>query len=352
MPNADGFKLETLHTCPGRAVFAERDGSLYIGRNYEIHRSTDGGATWSFETAMPRPFSRRVAEHSRLLCRALRQEVRAMTRLADGTYIAASKKGIHVARPGERLMRDCHVEGIVGRLKPPMMIGVGPQERVVWGEYSTTNRDRPEVRIYASDDRGRSFHVAYTFPCNDVRHIHNIFFDEKGGHYWVLTGDHGEEPGFGRLSADFKTFEWLVRGKQDYRAVCAFDFGDHFIYGTDTEHEPNFVIRLDKNTGRCERIAPLAGTCIYACRFGGIYALSTTVEISQANPSREATLLLSRDGDRWEQVLADRKDMLPQKLFQWGSLVLPRGESDAQRLIVSGQALRRLDGKTRVIAVS
>lgn len=352
MSRTDGYTLKTIHTCPGRAVFAERDGALYVGRNYEIHRSTDGGATWTLETAMPRPFSRRVAECSRLLCRALRQEVRAMTRLCDGSYIAASKKGIHYARPGERLMRDCRVEGTVGRLKPPMMIGVGPNERVVWGEYSTTNRDRPEVRLYASDDRGATFHIVYAFPADDVRHIHNIFYDAKGGHYWVLTGDHGAEPGFIRISADFKSSDWLVRGKQDYRAVCAFDFGDHFIYGTDTEHEPNFVMRLNKRTGHAERIAPLAGTCIYACRFGGLYALSTTVEISKANPSRDATLLLSRDGDRWQTVMTARKDLLPQKLFQWGSLILPRGESDQERLIVSGQALRRLDGKTQVIEVS
>ncbi len=346
----NGFELRVRGRQSGRAALAEPDGALYLGRNYEIHRSTDGGETWAFQTAMPRTPSRRLIECSRLACRAFRQEVRAMAHLPSGTYIAASKKAVFYARAGEPLMTPSRVE-IVDRLKPPMMIGVGPNGRIVWGEYSTTNRDRPAVRIYASDDGGASFHVAFTFPPNDVRHVHNIFYDATGGHYWVLTGDHGDEPGFGRLSADFKSFEWLARGSQDHRAVCVFDFGDCFVFGTDTENEPNRIIRLNKQTGRAERIAPLAGSCIYACRFGGVYALSTTVEISKANPSREATLLLSCDGEKWEQVLSVRKDTLPQKLFQWGSLVLPRGESGRESVFVSGQALRGLDGRALVMDV-
>jgi len=350
MTPARPFELVRESACPGRAVLAEPDGSLYVGRNYEIHRSTDGGSSWSFETAMRRGFGRRAIEPSRLACRAFRHEVRAMARLSDGSYVAASKKGVYFSRPGQRTMSVSRVE-IVDRLKPPMMIGVGPANRVVWGEYSTTNRDRPAVRVYASDDGGASFHVVYTFGPSEIRHVHNVFYDASAAHYWVLTGDHGKEPGIGRLSADFRTFEWLVRARQEYRAVCLFDFGDHFVYGTDTENEPNHVIRLDKRTGHSERIAPLVGTCIYGCRFGGIYAISTTVEISQANPSREATLLLSRDGEKWETVLRARKDFLPQKLFQWGSLILPRGESNRERLLVSGQALCGMDGETVTMSV-
>lgn len=343
-----GLQLETRQTIPGRAVLAEPDGSLYIGRNYEIHKSTDGGVNWSLEIAMPRSWQRRVIECSRLACRAFRHEVRAMARLRNGTYVAASKKAVYFARAGQREMTQSRVE-IVDFLKPPMMFGVGPNDRILWGEYNTTNRDRPEVRIYASNDRGESYYVGHTFAAGEIRHVHNIFYDEAGGHYWVLTGDHRQEPGFGRLSADLKSFEWLVRGKQDYRAVCVFDFGDYFVYGTDSEHESNAVIRLDKRTGACERIAPLAGTCIYGCKFGGVYALSTTVEIARGdNVSRDATLLLSRDGERWETVMSARKDPLPQKIFQWGSLILPRGASECERLIVSGQALCGVDGKTIV----
>lgn len=339
--------MQPRSSCPGRVVLAEPDGSFYLGRNYEIHRSTDGGMTWHFETRMPRTWQRWMIERSRLTCRAFRHEVRAMARLSDGSYIAASKKGVYCAEPGQQLMTPARVE-IVDFLKPPMMFCVGPGARVLWGEYNTTNRDRPEVRIYASDDRGRSYHVSYVFPPNEIRHVHNILHDRSGGHYWVLTGDHRHEPGFGRLSEDLKSFEWLVRGKQDYRAVCVFDMGDHFIYGTDTENETNHVVRLDKQTGRLERLAPLAGSCIYACRFGRVLALSTTVEISRANPSREATLLLSTDGERWQTVLTARKDALPQKIFQWGSIILPRGASPMERVIYSGQALRGLDGMTTV----
>jgi hypothetical protein len=59
-----------------------------------------------------------------------------------------------------------------------------------------------------------------------------------------------------------------------------------------------------------------------------------------------AALWVSRDGDRWDNVFELPKDGLSATYFQFGSLVLPRGHSDHQRITVSGQALEELDGLT------
>ena len=38
--------LEVVRALPGRAVLAEPDGTLHIGRNYDILRCSDDGASW------------------------------------------------------------------------------------------------------------------------------------------------------------------------------------------------------------------------------------------------------------------------------------------------------------------
>ena len=66
------------------------------------------------------------------------------------------------------------------------------------------------------------------------------------------------------------------------------------------------------------------------------------------NPSRDATLWVSRDLERWQCALRARKDRWNADYFQFGSLVLPRGSSGREVFAVSGQALARLDGRLSV----
>jgi hypothetical protein len=181
-----------------------------------------------------------------------------------------------------------------------------------------------------------------------VLHIHNVCWDRGQGHYWVLAGDHGLHPGIGKLSRDFRRFEWFVRGEQRHRAVHVFDFSDWLVYPTDSEVEVNGLMWLDKRTGALRRVRDLPGSGIYACRFGGLFALSTTVEPSKINPATASGLWLSRDGERWQSAYWGEKDRWSPRYFQFGSVVLPCGESDQETLFFSGQAIRGLDGLTVV----
>ncbi|MBN2562302.1 MAG: hypothetical protein JXQ75_15360 [Phycisphaerae bacterium] len=338
-------KLEIRHQCAGRALHARPDGTLYVGRKFDIYRSNDDGRTWTFVASMPRSFGRRLAEASRLACRLLRHEVKALAALSDGTHVACNRQWVYYARPGDRLMCPSAVDEQDGRLFPSMTITVGPEDRVIWGEYNSKTGHNLPMRLYVSDDRGRSYQVAHVFDGGSILHVHNLFYDERLRHYWVFTGDHDHEPGIGCLSADLKHFEWVCRGDQRYRAVEVFDFGDHLIYGMDTEMEANAVVRFDKATGRVERLQELDGGCIYACRFGGLYVLSTTVEPSKANASKQASLWVSRDGEHWSKAFGAEKDGWHPVYFQFGSLVLPRGASGSEVILFSGQALKGIDGK-------
>lgn len=342
--NAPVVSLRLSQRTIGRALRVTRDGTLYLGRNYAIYRSRDDGATWTFVTRMPSTGVRRWAGWSRLASRLLRHEVRAMNVTPSGTVVASNREWVYFATPGETLMRRAQVNGGAQPLAPPMTMTIGPDGRVLWGEYDSTTKHGKPVRLFVSEDGGESYEIARVFEGGSILHLHNIVWDTGLGHYWVLAGDHDEEPGIGVLSEDLKSFDWLVKGKQLYRAVEVFDGGDRLIYVMDSEKECNYLVHLDKSSGKAETTAEFEGSCIYACRFGKWLTFTTTVEPSKVNSARHAALYVSRDGATWSNVLRAKKDRWHPVYFQYGSIILPRGESDRDPIFFSGQAVQDWDG--------
>lgn len=218
--------------------------------------------------------------------------------------------------------------------------------RILWGEYNSSYRHGLPVAIYTSDDGGRTFAIAHVLKPGSTLHVHNLLYDAAADGYWVFTGDYDDEPGIGWLSSDLTRFEWIAKGRQEYRLVEAFDFGDCLVYATDTHLEPNAIIRFHKTTARTERLQELDGSCIYACRLGEWLVVSTTVEPSSVNRSPYASLWISRDGERWRRVYQAKKDVWNGRYFQFGSLVLPRGIGAGGTLLFSGQALEGIDGRS------
>ena len=95
MSGTNNAILDVRQVHRGRALNACPDGTFYVSRNLRIDRTTDEGRTWEFVAALPRPFTRRLAESSRLACRLLRHEVRSMAVLSDGTYVAANRHWVY-----------------------------------------------------------------------------------------------------------------------------------------------------------------------------------------------------------------------------------------------------------------
>jgi hypothetical protein len=340
----DEVALDLRTVGPGRALLAQGD-RLYLSRGYAIHRSDDRGATWSPVASLPARWKRRPGALSRLAARLLRYEVRALAVLSDGSLAAANRDWIFHARPGATRMRPSTVVEAGQPVMLPNSITVGPGDRLVWGEYNPRKAHGAPVRIYASEDAGARYEVAHVLEAGSVMHVHEILFDEARDHYWVFTGDFDEEPGIGMLSRDLQRLEWLAKGEQRYRLCVPFDFGDRFVYATDTPLARNAILSVDKQTGRVRHLQDVEGSCIYGCRFGSVCALSTTVEPSTVNSSRNSDLWVSRDGERWTRVLSARKDRWHPVLFQFGSLVLPRGRGDGETVFFSGQAVRGYDGR-------
>ncbi len=340
------LQLKTTHSLPGRVIDLADDGGIIIGRHYDIFKY-DQGKPLTLIARLPCPVLRRLIEPSRLLCRLLRHEIRGFLTLPDGSKVAASRQWLHWGGPNDILLSPARVSKSALAVKPPMTITSDSQGRILWGEY-WSNADRREVRLFVSNDKGRSYEPFFEFKAGDVKHVHNIIEDLYDNCYWVFVGDHEKEPGIGRLSKDLKHFDWLVRGEQKYRAVTGFLFVDKIVYGTDTEKDFNGIYAVDKASGKTEKLCEMPGSCIYSTKFGNWYTVSTSVEYFEKYQNNLATLWVSQDALNWQQVYQVRKDIWSKKYFQFGSIVLPRGHYDSNRIVFSGQALKTIDNKVFV----
>lgn len=250
--------------------------------------------------------------------------------------MAVVRDGIYRAAPGEKEMT--RVFAYTRGSRPLNLCAEGP--RVLFGEYDGGESLKgSEIFLYVSEDFGRSWQIGYRFPPGDIRHVHNILIDTAENHYWVLVGDFDRQPGIGALSKDLKHIEWLTRGGQESRAVGAIITPDCLYYGTDSDREKNYIVRLDKQSGKTEKLQEVEGSSLYATSFGPVHLISTCVEPNPACPSRECALYASRDGAHWERILPHRKDFLNPLLFQFGCLVLPFSRTNRPRGMFSGQAL-------------
>ncbi len=125
-----------------------------------------------------------------------------------------------------------------------------------------------------------------------------------------------------------------------WRAVSVLCREDCLIYGSDSEVEQNYIMRLDKKSGRADRLTPVSGSSLYAAQFGRHAVVSTCVEPSPTNITRYSHLYHSVDDEEWGPVLSVGKDRWHPSLFQFGTIVLPQVHCDRPMYgIISGQAL-------------
>lgn len=318
----------------GRALFIAADGKCYVSRKYEIFASVDDGATWQLDCHVPASGWKPLAGAIKPFSRLFRYNIQALQVLGDGARLAVARDGIYRADTAETEMR--RVLTYTRGSRPLNLCADG--QRILFGEYGD-GFDKSEVFLYVSEDAGHSWEVGFRFPQGSIRHVHNVLFDPAENHYWVFVGDFDSQPGIGALSKDLKHLEWLTRGNQVSRATGAIIAADALYYGTDSDREKNFLMRLDKKSGKTEKLQEVEGSSLYAASFGPVHVISTCVEPNPACPSRECALYVSRDFEHWSRILPHRKDFLHPVLYQFGCLVLPYSRCPRPLGMFSGQAV-------------
>ncbi len=346
-PMSNELHVSHLRQLAGRALYIGESGEFYVSVKYRVYRSHDGGASWELDCYVPASGWKPLVAATRLGARLLRYYIAAFSILDDGARVAVARDGLYRAGPQEvRMSRVFRVT----RGSRPLNLGVDGQ-RVLFGEYGG-GLEPCRVRVYISEDGGREFHVGYEFPKGDIRHVHNVLVDPYQDDYWVLVGDSDRQAGVGLLSRDMKRVEWLRRGSQRFRAVGALIEEGRLVYGTDSDRDHNFIVSLDKQSGRLDEIREVEGSSLYATTFGPVRVISTCVEPNPVCPSRECSLYASTDGDDWQRFAVHRKDPFHFKYSQFGTLVLPYAYGPKPHGMYSGQAVRGLDDKVNLIEFS
>jgi hypothetical protein len=306
----------TVHHVDGQRVIASRGSALY--------ESGDGGGTFRRIARLPLPAVSRIRGATRLLRRLFRAGVYHVAPLRSGRLVVLGYRSVFLVDPRSGAAE--RVAGLMGS-RPLALCVTG--DRLYYGEYRA-NPERTPVVVWSSDDEGRSWAGAHTF--SGVRHVHGVYHDPYTDAVWVTTGDDDPESAIWRTTDGFATLERVVSGSQQCRAIRLLFTPGSIFFGSDTPRERNHIHRLDRATGKVERMQEVEGSVFHGCAVGPRLYFSTAWEPSDVNRDRSA-VVWGRDGaGSWRQLLAARKDGWPPTLFQYGQILFPEGPGEPGHL--------------------
>jgi hypothetical protein len=361
---ASHIKLRKILALRGVRVLAWDSDVLYASRSYELicwkapvqqaRRASD--LQWKSAAKFRPAWWRNFSSRTRLSSRLVRDGFHALAVLPDANVARSESRNtdnlsLIAAVPGAIVTRtpggdDFRVTHKIRRGMRPLHITIVPNGTVYWGEYFD-NRERAEVHIYSSADRGETWQVAYTFAAGAIRHVHNIVYDRWENCLWILTGDDGAECKVLRASCDFRAVEVVLAGNQQARAVAAIPMPHALYLATDTPFEANHVLRLSRD-GSVQPIASLSSSSISGCRVGDAAFFSTMVEPSAVNRTGEVNIVGSADNHNWQVLARWQKDNWPMRYFQYGNAILPDGDNRTNFLATTTIAVEQDDLVTTV----
>jgi hypothetical protein len=341
--SSSALKLQRVAAWRGIRVLAWDGDVLYGCRGYQVVRwnarlQAGKNAEWGEVVCFRPVWWRDLTSRTALSYRLMRDGFHALAILDDQTMVGAIPGALVTRTPDNDEFQVTHQ---IQRGTRPLHVTAVPSGRIYWGEYFD-NRERAEVHIYVSTDRGRTWQIAYTFPAGSIRHVHNIVYDRWGDCLWILTGDEGAECKVLRASCDMRSVDVVLSGNQQARAVAAIPTQVGLYLSTDTPFETNHVYRLDR-AGNVEQVGDLASSSIHGCRVGDAMFFSMMIEPSPVNTSREVQITGSKDGTNWEVLARWKKDNLPMRYFQYGNAFLPDGENSTRYLAATTIAVEADD---------
>jgi len=221
-----------------------------------------------------------------------------------------------------------------------------------FGEYFM-NPDRRAVRIIRIPAGGKELAIAYQFPPGLIRHVHGVHRDRfQPERIWVSVGDRNGECYLYWTDDEFCNLSQVGDGSQVWRAVGLMFTQDKLVWGTDSPHQQNHFVSLDRHSGKLEIGQAVRGTVWYSgVTSDGVYFAGTSVEKGPGVTTNQACVLISSDASRWKTCARFTKDWLPMPLFKWGTISFPTGCYSSKVLWISGEALSGLDGKSLLLKI-
>lgn len=304
------------------------------------------------------PLLKRFFIKIRMFVRLLRLEPRVIERLTENEFVFCALHKMWVLNIEDKKIRLL-TENRIGWSDPLNMCKVGSD--IYWGEYGC-NQDKDGVKIYRLNSQ-KEISVVYTFPKNTIRHIHNIIWSKTEQLFYIFTGDIEDCAGIYKSDKDWKIVEPILIGSQQYRAVVGFPMKNGIIYVTDSVETPNNIYVYQNNS--LESLASFPGSCIYGVETKSYYVFASTVEPPEGRgflnmfayklgggiQDRYSHLIkVKKENLEVEEILKVKKDLLPMKLFQYGTIMFPLGQEHSDELLYYIMACKD-DGKTNKISL-
>jgi hypothetical protein len=218
--------------------------------------------------------------------------------------------------------------------------------RLLFGEYGV-NAERQPIPIYASDDEGESWHIAYQIPAAKAKHVHGVYADKYSDKIWIFTGDADGECWVIEATEDFSQVYYHGDGTQIYRACTAFFTSDEVVWAMDSPLQTSKTVHLDRVSGRVQIHGSFPGPIWYGLEVStGGYLIASTVEPGDSVVGNEACIYFSKDLVNWSKQAAFTKDRWPMGLFKFGVIGFSRGERSDGSFYIFGEALKGLDGRS------
>ena len=297
-------------------------------------------------------FQKSVFDKYRTLVRFFRREPRFAIPIDKHKIIVAISKKIKIVDIQKKDVRDIFASGKC--MSVPLNLCKGEGNWIaLWGDYGQ-NPNHEKINIHGLK-QDLTIETIYSFPAQQIRHIHNIVHKKDGGFY-IFTGDQESLAGIYEADEEFKHVVPLKTGSQQYRAVIGCDTSNGLLYATDSPNDPNYIYLL-KSNGTLEQITQINGSCIYGTEHNGSYYFATTVEpdetkrgftamfskkIGKGILSDEVHLIRVDDDLSVKKVANYKKDKWPLKLLQYGSIQFPYG--DSKELWIYPVAVEGFDG--------
>jgi hypothetical protein len=324
----------------GRSLYVDKN-TIWVARGLCFYGIDFNGNRISPKYKVGSVFEK-IIGNLRLSRQLFRVGIHHLLPLYDGGFLVALKKRMI------KLSKDGRVENVFTDFKgnKPAHRGmcVTPKGTIFFGEY-TLNMDRKNSSsLFRSKDFGKTFECIKTFKPEEIRHIHFIEWDIFDNCLWLGTGDRDSESKLYRSYDNGDTFELIGEGNQLWRAVGVSFTEDSIYWGTDAGSDsgthPNYIIKMDRQTKRLEKILEVNGPCHgNAILSDGTIYISTGIEGGENEKDSFAHLWMKKSSN-FREIMKQKKDIFPH-ILQYGVIRFPSGMQSTNIVVFTTYGLKR-----------
>jgi hypothetical protein len=274
---------QTVDRAPGLVVQHQDGPDIWATQGYSIYRS-QGESFEKVITIRPR-FGLPWLGYSKLLRRWTgHSELAEVLPISNEVLVVFAGGDVYRVDLGSRSQIRVHTLRYYGlsegRGAMPHGLTLDDTGAIYYGEYTTLRNSSSGVRMYRSDDEGRTWTVAYEFPAGKIRHIHAVQWDPVGKAVWVGTGDSDLESRIGRSTSQGDEFEWIGSDSQLFRAASLLFFDDSVVWAVDSFEKESMRALSWSRTDKAVQVAEyeIPAPAYYGLRLDGRTGIVTLGE--------------------------------------------------------------------------